>query len=668
MENLIFRYARNITLAALFLIPFTPLIVAESLFFPFIVGKAVFFRALVEVAFFGWLFLALFDARYRPRNTGIMSVFLLFTVWLLVADVFAVNSVKALWGNFERMEGWVSVAHLFMFFVVLSSMSNIEVEPRYARYAEVEPREQHWTKDPWHVFWFISLLVSIIVSVAAFIGTENIAGVFGGLRVVGGLGNPTYLAAYSMIHFFVAAFFFAKTRGNFYILAATVNMLTLLFTGTRGALLGLVAGVVVVIVLSVVNRYGAGWRTIFFAVKILLLAAAVFALSHLPFLREAPVFSDIAGITPAAGQTRFTLWKMALEGFKEKPILGWGQEGFNYVFNKYYRPSLFGQEEWFDRAHNEYLDWLVAGGAPAFLLYIVLFFLALAVIWKREKRTPGIVLMGFFAAYGVHSLFVFNVVPASFLFVAILVYSHRLYLQKEFLISGRSSDTGRSLPELAERRVLPVAGAVLALMITTALVVNGRPLEGGSKLISALSANTIDAAMADFNDSLKYNFGRQEIREQMTVFASQVAVGSSVPADHKRQASQAALLEMNKQIAETPFDARVYVFRATARRVAGDLSGAWKDYEKTRELSPQKQSLLLKQGEFAYVLGEKRLAAELFIKAYALDESFSETAAYAAAGLISIGNIKEGQAILQKHFSTAFPEHPFVQMVYGDLP
>jgi len=44
---------------------------------------------------------------------------------------------------------------------------------------------------------------------------------------------------------------------------------------------------------------------------------------------------------------------MAWEGVKEKPLLGWGQENFNLVFNKYYEPSLYGQEVWFDRVHNE---------------------------------------------------------------------------------------------------------------------------------------------------------------------------------------------------------------------------------------------------------------------------------------------------------------------------
>ena len=75
---------------------------------------------------------------------------------------------------------------------------------------------------------------------------------------------------------------------------------------------------------------------------------------------------------------------MAIKGFKEKPILGWGQEGFNYVFNKYYDPALYPYEPWYDRAHNAFLDWLMAGGLPAFLLYLALFVTAIVALWRSS--------------------------------------------------------------------------------------------------------------------------------------------------------------------------------------------------------------------------------------------------------------------------------------------
>src|SRR3989344_3553367 len=82
------------------------------------------------------------------------------------------------------------------------------------------------------------------------------------------------------------------------------------------------------------------------------------------FVKNSPVLSRFASINveETTTKSRFMIWNMAMQGLKERPILGWGQESFNYVFNKYYDPGMYGQEQWFDRTHNIIFDWLIAGG------------------------------------------------------------------------------------------------------------------------------------------------------------------------------------------------------------------------------------------------------------------------------------------------------------------
>ena len=55
------QIARWIALAALFLVPLTPLLVANGYFFPFITGKAFYFRILMEIAVSAWAVLAVLD-------------------------------------------------------------------------------------------------------------------------------------------------------------------------------------------------------------------------------------------------------------------------------------------------------------------------------------------------------------------------------------------------------------------------------------------------------------------------------------------------------------------------------------------------------------------------------------------------------------------------------
>ena len=100
---------------------------------------------------------------------------------------------------------------------------------------------------------------------------------------------------------------------------------------------------------------------------------------------------------------------MAIKGFKERPILGWGQENFNIVFNKHYNP-LMDQEQWFDRTHNIILDWLIAAGILGALSYLSLFVAVLVLIWRRGTFTfvEKSILTGLFAAYFFHNMFVFD--------------------------------------------------------------------------------------------------------------------------------------------------------------------------------------------------------------------------------------------------------------------
>ena len=221
------QVARWVALGALFLIPFTPLLVANTYFFPFITGKAFYFRILVEIAVAGWAVLALLDKEYRPRFSWISAAVVSFVVWMFIADAFAPNAAKAFWSNFERMEGWVTLAHLFALFVVLSSVM---------------------TRKLWEWLFRVSVGVSLIVFVY---GSLQLAGKLdihqGGVRLDATFGNATYLAIYMLFHIFLNLLLLAwSSRGSiwrwFYGFAIFAEMFILYHTATRGAILGLIGG------------------------------------------------------------------------------------------------------------------------------------------------------------------------------------------------------------------------------------------------------------------------------------------------------------------------------------------------------------------------------------------------------------------------------------------
>ena len=105
------KVLRFTSLGALFAALLVPLYVSGELFFPFISGKNFAFRILIEIAFAAWLVLAFRNPSYRPRKSWLMWSILFFVAALGVSVILAEDPYKSFWSNFERMEGFIGIAH-----------------------------------------------------------------------------------------------------------------------------------------------------------------------------------------------------------------------------------------------------------------------------------------------------------------------------------------------------------------------------------------------------------------------------------------------------------------------------------------------------------------------------------------------------------------------------
>jgi len=114
---------------------------------------------------------------------------------------------------------------------------------------------------------------------------------------------------------------------------------------------------------------------------------------------------------------RFVVWERAVTGWLERPLLGWGPENFNVMFQRHFNPVLFlpeyGQEIWFDRAHNIIVDTLVTVGIVGLLAYFGIFLATLLILWQnyQKKRTcfwTAAAFSSLLAAYFVQNLTVFD--------------------------------------------------------------------------------------------------------------------------------------------------------------------------------------------------------------------------------------------------------------------
>ena len=352
-----------------FLVLFLPTVVSESMYFPFITGKNFSFRIIVEIVFASWVVLALLDAQYRPRLSWILiSIGGLLSI-MLFANALGEYPLKSFWSNYERMDGYVTLVHFFLYFAVLGSIMRERTINVFG-----------YKTTPWQLFFGVAMAAALWVSLSAFQQLAGVSDVTMGWRINGTLGNASYMAVYMLFNVFIALWLLVKSKqfGWKLVLAAMAALFVFLLvqTATRGTIVGLAAGA------FVGTAYVALFNTAYPAVRkwalgglvaTVLIVGGLFALKESSFVQDNVILKRATAVGLTELTLRIQIWEMALEGVKERPILGWGQGNFNYVFNEQYNPEIYYAELWYDRAHNVFMDWLVSGGILGLLAYLAIF-------------------------------------------------------------------------------------------------------------------------------------------------------------------------------------------------------------------------------------------------------------------------------------------------------
>jgi len=627
-------------LVALFLLPLFPFLVANSFFFPFITGKAFFFRIIVEVAFAAWVILAFIDPKYRPRLTALNFAVTLFAVIALLADIFGVNPIRSIWSNFERMEGWMTIIHLWALFITVSCLFGAGPEG----------------KKLWHRWLNVSVAVATVIALYGF------GQLFGWLaihqsaaRLDATIGNAAYMAIYIVIHMFIVAYlFFAVRNGEFkgksfltwaYPILFVLFGIIVLQTQTRGAVIALACGLLVTLLVYSIFAGRTARKSrmitgIIFGVLVLL-AIIFYVERKQPFFANSAIFGRLSSLSIESfkGEGRAHIWPMAVNGALQRPILGWGQENFNYIFNANYAPEMYGQEQWFDRAHNVFLDWFVASGFVGLFAYLALFVLAIIAIWRSDLSVAKkSVLTGFVAAYAVNDFAVFDNLASYVFFFGILAFVNSFKEGKPIKFFGEK-------PLRTDAVEYIVAPIVIILLVGSVYMFNVRPIQANTRLIAALrgcGSGKPDAALFEKALSVNAYVANQEIREQLYQCGSQVLASPQIPNQVKQEFYLLASNQIMEQIAATPKDARIYTLGGTFFSNIGQTEQAMGLFEKAHELSPTKQSISIALANDYLAVGRTDEAIELLKSAYeSAPDNFSAKFSYAVAMMFAG---KESQA------------------------
>lgn len=655
----------------------TPFVVIDTLFFPFITGKAFYFRILVEVAALLYIVWAMVDKSVRPKWSPVSITVSVFLSALTLATIFAVDPLKSFWSNYERMEGLILFLHLAAYFLIAGSVMKHKIG---------------W----WKWFFNATLVISVFVGIDAFVDFYSQEAV-SGYRIFGNLGNSSYLGIYSLMHVFISLFCIAKVVGTkkardlitdgswvsmaFYVLVGIFNLVVMFNTGTRGSFVGLVGGMfITAILIAIFERKNKLLRNVGITlITLLVVFVTTLGLArNTNFVKNSDMLSrfaqlitlDVKSLLEIQGKARALLVGIAWDGVKERPIVGWGLDNFHYVFSAHYNPEMYGQEQWFDRSHNVFMDWLTQAGFIGLISYLSMFGAIGYVLWKKRDdesegsltATQRAVITGGCIAYLGHNLFVFDNLSSYVLFFSTLAFVHQYAIRSKIAEIEHSKERYSNM----NGNVL-FAGSLVAVVGFTYVLYAGniQPLIANTELIGSLQSQKLDqktkkvitvspqAKFEHLKQSIAYNtMTNAEQTEQLSDRGAEVMASSGVTNEYKDAAHAYIVSQFESRFKRTPTDPRPIFFYAMYLERVGLSKEATVVAARMVELSPNKQSFLNFYGLLLTKNGEPAKGLVQLEKAYTLDTTNKEAFYAYLSGLVANGQYVKAETLASTTVST----------------
>lgn len=214
------------------------------------------------------------------------------------------------------------------------------------------------------------------------------------LRIFSTLGQPNWLAQFLVLVIPLSLAFALnakKFQKPLYLLASAALFLALIFTTSRAGFLGLVASLIFFFAILGGRFYKKNLKYILLTIPIFIILAYFSApplLARLNEFVEAPQPQRAQTAGTESGQLRLIVWKGALEALKAKPIFGHGPENFAYSYYLFRSPEHNQTTEWnffYNKAHNEFLNYAANLGITGLIAYLVFLTSTLYLLTKGNK-------------------------------------------------------------------------------------------------------------------------------------------------------------------------------------------------------------------------------------------------------------------------------------------
>jgi len=458
----------------LFTVFITPLFFITSFFYPFVFTKSLLLESATLVLAILFLIKSIWNKDGEEITVSRNLVFASFLIYLFFIIVSALHGLVpelSFWGSMDHGTGIVFIVSLFIFSIITSSVFN-KIEDWYELFS---------------VLVFSGIIFSI-GSLMAQTGTKftkllslTTSGEFT-------LGNSSYSGIFLVFVFFISlglalsapkksqkilgyagliiAFFNPIVTGFIILTPGTPPLLGL----ARSSAIALYVGLGIFVLYAIYRKISSvKWKKIFLGFWLAFAAIGIISI----FVFQTQVKQEIA---KTAGPNRIIFWDIAVKAFKERPILGWGDDTYHLIYTKYFNPVItspgYSPEYWVDRSHNIYFDRLASGGIMGilslFLLYGVLFYGLLKKAIKEDKDKVGFMYASLFVAFITFLLggvMIFQVVIGWFLVALLISFTANFCFKNTKFFKGNLSIKSRGGREFALTALIVVFSFLFYFLI-----------------------------------------------------------------------------------------------------------------------------------------------------------------------------------------------------------
>jgi O-antigen ligase/tetratricopeptide (TPR) repeat protein len=370
----------------------------SGLLFPYITSKQFTFNIIMQLLFPFWLLLVLKFPSFGPPRSLITWGIVAFLFFILISAFTGVDFNLSFWGDIERLLGFFHILHFFFFYLYLITAFR--------------------TRQDWYLLLSASVLTAVVQAFLVLF-----------LDKIGTIGNTAYVSGYFIFNLYFALILIVRThwikQWPFY-LAIIVMLIAFLKANTSGAIIGLSASLLFLLVLLGLFANRQRVRRVSLAVCIVSLAgiALLFSQYNQPWFKENRVLSNLSA-HKGTFQTRRLSWEGAFKDLHRHPWLGTGFGNYTITFDRQFNPEFLDyspRETYFDRAHNNLIDILSTTGVLGLVAYLSIFVFAVLAwfrglkqeSWRIKSGLAGgkmrelILLAALIVAYFVQNLAVFD--------------------------------------------------------------------------------------------------------------------------------------------------------------------------------------------------------------------------------------------------------------------